>query len=166
MLRRNPVANFDAHAVYERIAQVAVLIVGHGDSQFGSRFPQEVERIGHLLRRTFVHGDVRPSEPPLFAEVPGEIGEERHPQLFESRSARIGRHVDETARDTVPVVELVVPRQHRVAVDGVVDSQTRHQFDPPVEDRVVIAPRSVCILCPDDHVGVGVEALVVPRVLV
>ena len=47
-----------------------------------------------------------------------------------------------------------------------VDAQPRHQFDPPVEDRVVIAPRPVCILCPDDHVGVRVEALVIPRVLV
>ena len=166
MLRRNPVADFDAHAVYERIVQVAVLVVGHGDPQFGRRLPQEAERIGHLLRRTFVHGDIRPFEPPFFAEVSGEVGEERLPQRFEGRSARIGRHIDETARGTVPVVEFVVPRQHRVAVDGAVDSQTRHQFDPPVEDRVVVAPRSVCILCPDDHVGIGVEALVVPRVLV
>ncbi len=50
MLWRNPVANFDAHAIYKGITQVAVLIVGHGNSQFGSCFPQEIERIG---RRAF-----------------------------------------------------------------------------------------------------------------
>ena len=122
MLWRNPVANFDAHAIYKGITQVAVLIVGHGNSQFGSCFPQEIERIGHLLRRTFVHSDICPSEPPLFAEVPGEVSEERYPQLFEGRSARIGRHVGETARNIIPIVELVVPRQHRVAVDGVIDA--------------------------------------------
>ena len=98
--------------------------------------------------------------------MPHEIGEERPPHLVEGGLARFGLHVHPLARRGVAVVQHVVPRQHRVAVDLFVDAQPLHELHPAVEGRIVVCPRAVGTLRPDDHVGVGVVALIVPRILV
>ena len=103
---------------------------------------------------------------PFFFQMPHEIGEERPPHLVEGGLARFGLHVHPLARRGVAVVQHIVPRQHRVAVDLFVDAQPLHELHPAVEGRIVVCPRAVGALRPDDHVGVGVVALVVPRILV
>ena len=95
-----------------------------------------------------------------------EIGEERPPHLLESGLARLGDDLYPFACRSVAVMQFVIPRQHRVAVDLPVDTQTLHQFDPAIENGVVVRPRAVGVLRPDDHIGIGVVTLIVPRILV
>ena len=142
------------------------MVVGQCDAQFGRDLLQQGGRGGHHLGRTLVHSDVGDAEPSFFAEVTDEGGQERAPHFAEGRRARIGLDVDEFARHGILVVEHVVPRQHRIAVDVLADAQVEHEPHPAVEDREVILPRAVGQARPDDHIGVGVVALVVPGVLV
>ena len=63
-------------------------------------------------------------------------------------------------------MHLVVPCEEGVTVDHPVDAQLHHELHPPVEDGIIEAPAPVLVFRPDDHVGVGIIALVVPGILV
>ncbi len=95
-----------------------------------------------------------------------EIGEERLPHLGEHGSPGLGLHGDALALRLVEIVELAIPRHHRIAVYHLVDAEREHELHPAVEHLVVVTPRAVLAAGPLDHVRVSVVTLVVPRILV
>ena len=95
-----------------------------------------------------------------------EIPEERSPHRFEFGRSGVGPDLDDAVRRRIVIVQFVVPRQHRIAVYLPVDPLPGAKSDPAVEERIVVHPSAVSALGPVDHVFIGVETLVVPRVLV
>src|SRR3546814_6725168 len=59
----------------------------------------------------------------------------------------------------------LVPGNHRVAVDLLVDAQARHVFDPFVKDRIIVLPASVLLFFPAHHRFVNIVGLAVPRIV-
>ena len=143
-----------------------MIITGQCNLEFRIGRLNHLNSFTHSLHRTFVHRNGRLFKPPLLTQVTGKIFQERTPVFSIGFLTRSSLDKLYAVGSLIKIIKAQRPWNHRVAANQILDTHfVHHELHPLVEHRIIVHPRTVQLLHPENHAIVMVFRLSGPRLV-